>query len=326
MKVMVLDDNMDDLRQIRRVMSSMPNIQGMYFQDPHAALTIALEGKVDVLVCDINMPEMSGIDLVRKLRASEGAVWLPTIFLTGDTRERQAESLRNGGDAVLTKPLMPSLFMAQLSSFERLIQQRQKLILEQQDSAVDDTLDSLTGLWNSQGLNLALDEALGLARINQGWFSLLVLDIDGFGLYNEHYGEKAGDVALQTVAGAIRFSLDRNGDVAARMGNDRFVVGLGNSDIPYARQTAAVIQETLTALRMADLSSGELALSLSIGISAEKVERGTVERLYRQADAALQACKKAGGNRVGLYRPLGDPVVYSPYEKAITGSVERLDR
>ena len=106
MKVLVLDDSVDDLMQIRRVLSDMPDIEVSYLQDPAQALSSMQEDLVDVLISDINMPEMTGIELIDQLRELEGDgdARLPTIFLTGASSEKQAESLLKGGDAVLVNP------------------------------------------------------------------------------------------------------------------------------------------------------------------------------------------------------------------------------
>ena len=87
----VLDDSVDDLMQIRRVLSDMPDIEASYLQDPAQALSSMQEDLVDVLISDINMPEMSGIELIDQLRELEGDgdARLPTIFLTGASRKNK---------------------------------------------------------------------------------------------------------------------------------------------------------------------------------------------------------------------------------------------
>ena len=325
MKVLVLDDNLDDLRQVRRVLSTMPNLDAVYLQDPDIALRKAIAGEVDVLVCDINIPKMSGLELVTRLRATESNSWLPTIFLTGADAERQAESLLRGGDAVLTKPLMPSLFMAQLQAFKRLINQRQKLLDEQRDLRHEANLDSLTGLWNRRGLGVAINDTLKVSEISKQLVSLLCVSIDGLKAFNEFHGNTAGDVAIQTVAGAVRYSLERNSDLAARIGQDEFLVCLPDTDVPGARRIAESIHQTFKDSRVLTPPSQQEQLSLSIGITCEIARVRELESYMEQATAAMYAAKNAAPNRVALYRHLADPVIYKNDVFITSGPIERLD-
>ncbi len=325
MRVLVLDDNLDDLRQVRRVLSTMPNLDAIYLQDPEIALRKAVAGEVDVLVCDINIPKMSGLELVTRLRATESNSWLPTIFLTGADAERQAESLLRGGDAVLTKPLMPSLFMAQLQAFKRLIDQRQKLLDEQRDLRHEANLDLLTGLWNRRGLGVAVNETLKVSEISKQLVSVLCVSIDGLKSFNEFHGNTAGDVAIQTAAGAVRYSLERNSDLAARMGEDEFLVCLPDTDVPGARRIAESIHQTFKDLRVLTPSSQQGQLSLSVGIACERARARDFELYMEQSTTAMYAAKNAGPSQVALYRHQLEPVVYNPDAIITSGPIERLD-
>ena len=102
----------------------------------------------------------------------DGDARLPTIFLTGASSEKQAESLLKGGDAVLVKPVVPPVLQAQLKAFERLVMQRRKLLDENQGLKRDVVVDELTGLMNARGLQDALAERLPSAENCVSWPSI----------------------------------------------------------------------------------------------------------------------------------------------------------
>ena len=188
MKVLVLDDNLDDLQQVRRALTGVESIEVSYLQDPEQALEQAAQGQVDVFVSDINMPQLSGIELVARLRATKQGAFLPTIFLTGATSDRQAESLLRGGDAVMTKPVIASLLIAQIEAFRRLAEQRQALEQSRAQLKEQAKVDLVTGLWNRQGLQQAIRDYLNQSDNTDAPCSLLVIDVDHFKQYSEFHG------------------------------------------------------------------------------------------------------------------------------------------
>ena len=309
MKVLVLDDSVDDLMQIRRVLSDMPDIEASYLQDPAKALSSMREDLVDVLISDINMPEMSGIELIDQLRELEGDgdARLPTIFLTGASSEKQAESLLKGGDVVLVKPVVPPVLQAQLKAFERLVMQRRKLLDENQGLKRDVVVDELTGLMNARGLQGALAERLPSAEN----LCVLAIDIENLGAYIDHHGRTHGEVAIQTVAAAVRFSVNMDTDFAVRYGGQEFVVCLPNQGVGEARAVAQTIIDTLDELEVTTPSNTQGKLTVGIGMAVGPATADCFDTLLEQADYAMGAAKAAGHSQIAFYRMSGKPVVYT---------------
>lgn len=310
MKVLVLDDNLDDLQQVRRALTGVESVEVSYSQDPEQALEQAAQGQVDVFVSDINMPQLSGIELVARLRATKQGAFLPTIFLTGATSDRQAESLLRGGDAVMTKPVIASLLIAQIEAFRRLAEQRQALEQSRAQLKEQAKVDLVTGLWNRQGLQQAIRDYLNQNDNTDAPCSLLVIDVDHFKQYSEFHGHTEGEVALQTVASAIRYGLRHTADLAGRYGWQEFVVCLPATDVAGARKVAEGIVRTLSNLSVLTPSNPRGCLTVSLGISTVSAQDAEFSKIFEQASQAVLAAKQASGDRIALFRPSAPPVVY----------------
>ncbi len=160
--------------------------------------------------------------------------------------------------------------------------------------------DSLTGLANRRALDERLEAALERAGITGRPVSLLVFDIDGMKEVNDRFGHDTGDDTLVAVAGALRHAVaDIEGSAAFRLGGDEFCILLEGHDGPRA---AHVAQEALTLLQAS--SGRRLTASCGVATTGRGVSRP--KELFRSADAAQYAAKRAGRGRVSITRPASD--------------------
>jgi len=130
--------------------------------------------------------------------------------------------------------------------------------------------------------------------------SLLMMDIDHFKSYNDHYGHLGGDDCLRKVAGGIQSALRRGGDLAARYGGEEFAVVLPETSMPDAVSVAERIQQGVDALRLAHEKSPFFKrVTISIGVaSVIPGEADTPAGLIRAADEALYRAKSEGRHRI----------------------------
>ncbi|MCW9023735.1 MAG: GGDEF domain-containing protein [Gammaproteobacteria bacterium] len=159
--------------------------------------------------------------------------------------------------------------------------------------------DSLTGIANRRYFEPVLQREFQQAIRESSPLVVMLIDIDYFKLYNDHYGHLAGDKALAKVAHALRDSLTRPIDLVARYGGEEFVVVLPQTAMSGAINIAERIQSNIYALRIKhDYTEGsEKYLTLSIGISQFKlhVDKSYNDLIHR-ADKALYSAKAAGRN------------------------------
>ncbi len=261
-------------------------------RDGEAALAALDEERFDVLVTDWLMPRMNGLELCAAVRGRDDLADLYVVFLTqlGDTRQ-VVEALAAGGDDYVHKPFDPGELIARVRAGYRLVRSQRELRSANETLARLAMTDPLTELPNRRALERLLDGELAAFARSGAPFCLARVDVDRFKHVNDTYGHAAGDDLLVTVARALRRAT-RAGDVVSRIGGDEFdLIVRGSLD-----GATAACERALGELRAAGARSGR-AVSASIGVAAARPGL-TRDALAAEADAALYAAKRAGGDRV----------------------------
>lgn len=161
-------------------------------------------------------------------------------------------------------------------------------------------VDGLTGIANRRYFDVALNRELRRAQRLGAELSLLMMDIDSFKAYNDHFGHQQGDTCLSAVAQALAGMLKRPADVAARYGGEEFAAILPDTSSAQARSLAGAIREHLAALALAHApSAARPHVTLSIGVASFDTQRlNEAAPLIEAADKALYAAKRGGRDRV----------------------------
>jgi diguanylate cyclase (GGDEF)-like protein len=185
-------------------------------------------------------------------------------------------------------------------------------------------LDPLTQIANRRALDEQLAAEWQRAMRRPSALAFLMIDVDFFKLYNDHYGHVAGDQCLKKVAQALAASVNRAGELTARYGGEEFAVLLPEADLARALRTAERICQAVRSLEIEHINSAVApCVTVSIGvvcvqpvfaefappgqtespprIPTESIQPG-VQRMVNQADEALYQAKQLGRNRAVLYR------------------------
>jgi diguanylate cyclase (GGDEF)-like protein len=179
--------------------------------------------------------------------------------------------------------------------------EREKRLLDHAESLrARSYVDGLTGIANRRYFDVALDRELRRAQRMKGELALLLIDIDSFKAYNDHFGHQQGDTCLATVAQALAAKLKRPADVAARYGGEEFAAILPDTSLEQARQHANAIREHVAGLALRHAPAAHWPMvTLSIGVASFDRDRlHEVPALIEAADKALYAAKHGGRNRV----------------------------
>jgi len=174
----------------------------------------------------------------------------------------------------------------------------QRRLAEEKAEALART-DGLTGVANRKHLDQFLDREWRRALRAGESLSVLLLDIDFFKPFNDHYGHQAGDECLRRVGGALQQTLRRATDLVARYGGEEFILVLGQSSAVEAENNA---QRVLTAVRALaiphEFSAAATVVTASIGVATQSPRVGTAPSgLIQLADDALYRAKEAGRDR-----------------------------
>jgi diguanylate cyclase (GGDEF)-like protein len=162
------------------------------------------------------------------------------------------------------------------------------------------TTDVLTGIANGRKFDQALAQAWTHAQRTHAPLSLIMLDMDAFKHFNDHYGHLAGGKCLQALALTLTQTGGRNqGDLVARFGGEKFVLLLPASDAKAAMDVARQVQHAVQALALPHEGTPLGIVTLSIGVATMAPQRDqTSEELVRRADRAMHRAKQAGRNRI----------------------------
>ncbi|MEM9056119.1 MAG: GGDEF domain-containing protein [Pseudomonadota bacterium] len=169
--------------------------------------------------------------------------------------------------------------------------------------------DGLTGLGNRRSFDEHLASEWRRAERSLESLSLLLIDVDHFKAYNDHYGHQRGDRTLVEVARVLTRTTRREGDWAARYGGEEFAVILANTDFESAKARAEFVREAVAALAIEHgASPTATVVTLSVGVASIVPTKALEpETLIKVADAALYDAKRQGRNRIAARLP--DPAL-----------------
>ncbi len=161
--------------------------------------------------------------------------------------------------------------------------------------------DSLTGLWNRRTFDETFSQEWNRHLRSAESLGLMVIDVDFFKAYNDHFGHHIGDDCLKSVARVLMDFPKRSGELVARYGGEEFVVVLPHSTEDAVLQVAETVRSKIERLGIDHPGSAFGKVTVSVGASVIiPVPDNKPEDLFEQADAALYKAKQAGRNRISL--------------------------
>ena len=328
--ILVIDDKPENLR----LLSIMLERQGY-------AVRKAITGKLglraaqtvppDIILLDINMPEMDGYQVCQELKNNEITCQIPVIFITAlDEVLDKIKAFKVGGSDYITKPFQieeVSVRIENQLSIRRLqiqleIQTQEleekniqlqkqihyrsiaenEMLLINQKLQILANIDSLTQIPNRHRFTEFFNREWRRMTREQSPLAVILCDIDYFKNYNDSLGHQAGDYCLQKVAQAISWAVKRPADLVARYGGEEFVVILPNTEASGAFKVAETIRQNVEKLQLEhSQSSISNFVTLSVGVACTiPNQNNSQELLLANADKALYKAKQEGRNQAVL--------------------------
>ena len=258
------------------------------------ALRLVRERPPDIILLDVEMPNLDGHQVLAELRQHTETAEIPVVFLTGrSSTEDVVEGLRLGAHDYLAKPFEPAELLARVSAALRVKGLQDELRKRNAELEAISRTDALTGLPNRRHLQERLASTAAASRRRQISMAVLMVDVDHFKSVNDRFGHEAGDIVLKEVAATLH-SACRGEDVAGRWGGEEFLIV---AEATMTEGAAILAERVRRAIAAAPVHLGDAALEVtaSIGVAAGA---GEVDDLLRRADAALYDAKGSGRNRV----------------------------
>ncbi|PZN76786.1 MAG: diguanylate cyclase response regulator [Candidatus Methylumidiphilus alinenensis] len=249
----------------------------------------------DLILLDVMMPEMDGYEVLRLLKENPATSRIPVIFVTAKASAIDEEAgLNLGAIDYITKPISIPVTRARV---------RNHVALKLQADLLEELslIDPLTQIPNRRQMDENLENEWKKALRSGKPLSILMIDIDYFKGYNDHYGHGAGDECLCRVAEALSNGVSRSGDMVARYGGEEFAVILPETDLQSALLIAERLRQLVLGLNLPHAASRlEMRVTVSIGCATMDSATGITKaaELLQKADSMLYQAKKMGRNQV----------------------------
>ncbi|MCX7279342.1 MAG: diguanylate cyclase [Burkholderiales bacterium] len=285
----MVDDDPVIIHRISRILSEVATLR--FATNGEAALRLARVAVPDLILLDSEMPGMSGFEICEILKADPEFADVPVIFVTShsDTALHVA-GLELGAVDFIAKPISEPLLLVRVKT-----QLRIKHLTDELRRT--STVDALTGLANRRRLDERLEREWLRSLRDKDPIALLLVDVDFFKLYNDHYGHPEGDACLQAVARVLMESCQRPADLAARYGGEEFALLLPQTTLAGAQLVAQRVLDAMARQALPHAASSianHVTVSVGIGYVDVPGSESQVRDLVAVADQALYAAKSAG--------------------------------
>jgi len=308
MRILLVDDNPIDIMITQAELENLDQ-EVICANSGEQAITIFKKEQIDLIVMDEMMPGLSGRETVSEIRQIQTG-WVPIIFLSATVKpDIILAGIEAGGDDYLGKPVNSITLQAKLIALSRFAQMRQELILINDEMQVKNQLlneladhDGLTGLYNRRYLDKFLTISLNKAKRDKENISLIMIDIDWFKLYNDHYGHIEGDKCIIEVGHGMTGIIQRETDCLGRYGGEEFCVILQNTDTIGSMNVVTKLLESIRLLEIEHKKSEFGTLTISLGLVCIKPNlHDNIEDIYKKADKALYQAKQNGRNTFNVF-------------------------
>ena len=305
-KILVADDVPDNVKLLAYELSDHGYDVVTAF-DGREALEAARRESVDVILLDIMMPGLDGIEVCRQLKADAELKNVPVIMITAcDLDEDVIRGLDAGAHDYVTKPFALPIVLARIRSAARAKADADLIAQMNERLAELATTDGLTGLKNHRYFRDVFPSLVSLTTRQRSPLSVLMIDTDHFKSYNDTFGHPAGDDVLRALAAMLTSQL-RQQDVIARYGGEEFAVLLPAADEAAALATAerlrSIVESHPWPLR---------PVTVSIGAATHDPDDADPHDLVDRADRALYEAKRGGRNRTMAFDKCSSALHDSP--------------
>jgi diguanylate cyclase (GGDEF)-like protein len=286
-RILVCDDDADLCHHVKLLLESV----GMNVQvqnDPSRIMETLQETTPDLLLLDVMMPGVNGLDVCRMLRTSSRFRHLPIIFITSQTSlDARVAAFESGADDYLPKPFAKQ----ELISRVQVRVERAHLLKDRMDK------DALTGLWLRRAFVERLTIMLATAKRLHFPVTFGIIDVDHFKQINDTYGHLAGDSVLAGFSGLIsqRFRIV---DIRGRWGGDEFVVAFQKADHKQMHQAMAKFVSEFHQIPFESEKGEQFHASCTVGLASFPEDGESMHELLTQADRRLYLAKENGRNCV----------------------------
>lgn len=295
----------DDSRMIRVAVTKILSDDYEIIQaaDGEIAWTLLLENHhIQLVFCDVNMPNLDGYGLLERMRQSEESPLqsLPVIIITSDDDDDGTKQrvLEKGANDFITKPFNSIELQTRAKSYIQLKKTTEKLEHTSQKLQQEATVDELTGLGSLRYFEIVLNETFSQINRHGGFCVLMNMEIDGFNEIFIQYGKNTANRVIATIGKKLSANI-RGEDKAARIGLSEFSLLLVSTDISGAGIFAKRIQKEMSSLQVSSSDNKMIRITTSIGLYEAVIDSNTrFDSLLQHVKKCLISARENGGNKI----------------------------
>jgi len=291
-KILIVDDEKANRQLLRELLQEEATI--IFAKNGEQSLELAEKHLPDLILLDIMMPDMSGFEVMAKIKSNPATINISVIFITGlANSDDEEKGFDLGCCDYIYKPFKANVVVARVLTHLELIQQR-KILNEIAH------IDALTGVSNRREMDAILAQELLANERDNNQLAVVLIDIDYFKDFNDNYGHGAGDIALKKVAASFKEVLHRPRDFIARFGGEEFVIILPDIDLNGVKMVLNNINQSLAAKEIKhEFSQTFNLLTISLGaVLIDGKTKLTPENVLNKADQLLYKAKHQGRNQM----------------------------
>jgi len=296
-RILIVDDHEDNVELLRARLEAR-GYRTLSASDGEAAIAAATEHRPDLILLDVMMPKVDGMEAARRIKGNPDLPFIPIIMQTAlDSTADKVEGLDAGADDYITKPINFAELEARVRTQLRVKALVEEVERQKRELEHISRTDVLTGLDNRRHLEERLEEQFEHAKRLGESFSVVMCDLDKFKSVNDTFGHQAGDAVLRQLAEILKREA-REIDRVGRYGGEEFVFVLPGAQIDSAVTFAERVRRAIEAHTFT-FDDQTLRRTGSFGVAGWPHPRLTsCDALMRAADDALYVAKETGRNRV----------------------------
>ncbi len=300
-RVLVVDDDKENLTLLSETLAA-ENVNVQTAGDGDGALHRVRAWKPHVILLDVNMPGISGLDLIPKIRQITAEDYSSIILVSSNmTLEDVLKGFSAGADDYLTKPFRAQDLLARVRTMLKVKELQDSIRRANHRIEELSSTDELTGLMNMRAAYRRGEEEIVRCKRFRKPTSALIVNLDQFSDVNQTTGFIAGNKVLQEVALRVRQCV-RSLDLVARVGADEFFVLLSETDLSSAEFVAERIRDSIQSTPFKS-EKQSLKVTASVGVAGVTPDQAEVRmaELFHHASEALKSAKANGANRIEIY-------------------------
>lgn len=293
--ILVVDDAPENVMLLSLILKDLGKVSSAL--SGREAIDKALENPPDLILLDIQMPELDGYDVIGALKGDPRTENVPVIFVTGLSDDGDEEKgLKLGAIDYITKPYKPAVVIARVRNHLRLREYAMRLEQLNEELERLATTDALTSAYNRRYFMSKLEEEVKRVRRYKRPSSLMMIDVDHFKKINDTFGHDVGDHVLIALVKLLEEQV-RQLDTVARIGGEEFAILMPETS---EEDALILVNRLLDAARAAAITVADNTVRFTISIGCTEFDADTVdgEGILKMADMALYDAKRSGRDQV----------------------------